>query len=58
MNRDSRDDEECVELERIFGIILGVDVVKWVKIRDGNFGWVRILIDSLRIAALDEVILF
>lgn len=35
MNRDSRDDEECVELERIFGIILGIDVVKWVKIRDG-----------------------
>lgn len=23
MNRDSRDDEECVELERIFGIIWG-----------------------------------
>lgn len=37
---------------------LGVDVVKWVKIRDGNFGWVRVLIDSLRIAALDEVMLF
>lgn len=23
LNRDSRDDEECVELERIFGIIWG-----------------------------------